>query len=103
MRTAWFRARFGDEIEEDISVERFAKLFDSIAHVPATEDWRDIAIIDSDDWCITFTPDVIAFENLEADAEEGEIRPVTRQLALEMAEAFLEGDLDAIRARFTGE
>lgn len=103
MRTIWFRSRYGDEIEVDIDVEHFAELFDSIKDVPASEDWRDVAIVDSEDWCITFTPDVIAFENLEADAEEGQIRPVTRKLAVEMAEAFLDGDFGAIRTRFEGD
>lgn len=39
------------------------------------------------------------FENVEADEEEGEIRPVTRVLAFSIADAFIRGDFATIRAR----
>ena len=95
------RDRYGHEIESNPTLEHFAELYDSIAGVPSDEDWRDVSISDSENWCVTVTPDVIAFENVEADEEEGEIRPVTRQLALSVADDFIRGDFAAIRARLS--
>lgn len=42
------------------------------------------------------------FGNLEAEEpDEGEIRPITRALALSVAEDFINGDFAAIRARLS--
>lgn len=97
-----FMDRYGHHIESDLTLERFAQLYDSVAETGPDEDWRNVAITDSDDWNVDFSLDVITFDNLEAEEPEGEIRrPVTRELALRVAEEFINADFTAIRARLT--
>lgn len=100
-RQVWFHDRYGHEITSNLTLEHFAELYDSIAGTGPDEDWRDVSIGDSDEWSVTVTPDRIIFENVEAGSEEARSSPVTRDLALAIADAFLRGDFATIRARLT--
>ena len=97
----WFTDRYGAEEESDITVDHFSRLLTTISSEDGDDEHRSISITDEHEWNLEFYPDGrVLFENVGPDGgEEGELRDLPRQELLTIADDFLRGDFDGLRAR----
>lgn len=99
MRSVWFTDRYGAEIEEDITLEHLAALLSTIAVPDGDDEHRSISVSDSDEWNLEFYPDRVLFENVDEDGEEvGNLRGLSEDERLVLADEFIRGDFVALRA-----
>ena len=86
----------GAQIHDDVTVERFALLLDSIN--PEEQEHTVVSLEDSDAWYLEYNPDYLAFGSAE-DGDPVVLKKVDRDEVLRLAAEFISGDFDAIRAR----
>ena len=96
-REVWLTDRWGVQWEDDVSVERFAELFDDLD--VDDDEHSVVAINDEHEWYVEFSLTTVTFGNAEADADEGTVAPADRDDALAIAAEFLGGDLELLRRR----
>jgi hypothetical protein len=98
VRTVRLTDRYGASITgAAATIERFAALLDALAAGDRDEEHGTVSMSDSDEWNLAFSAGGVTFENLEGDVV-GELRGLTREQRLSIADQFSRGDLDAVRA-----
>ncbi|PVE69274.1 hypothetical protein DC432_11340 [Microbacterium testaceum] len=100
MRWVSFTDRYGAQDRDDIALDRLAELLATIAVFDGDDEHRSISVSDSDAWNLEFYPDWLLFENVEVGGGEvGRLRGLSDKERLEIADEFIRGDFDALRAR----
>jgi hypothetical protein len=100
MRWVSFTDRYGAEEHDDITLDRLAELLATIAVHDGDDEHRSISVSDSDAWNLEFYPDWLLFENVEVGGREvGRLRGLSDKERLDIADEFIRGDFEALRAR----
>jgi len=99
MRELWFMDRYGDEIEENITVEAIGHLLRTIAVPDGDDEHRAIAVCDSDGWNLEYYPDSVRFDNVQTPEEVGWLRGLNHQERIALADELIHGDFNALRSR----
>lgn len=97
-RQIWFTDRYGITLEDDTTLEVFAALFDALADNEADVEHSVVAIDDSNGWNVEFSIDKAFLGEVERGGEElGELPLASREQALAIAQAFIDGDFATLR------
>jgi len=100
MRWVSFTDRYGAEEHDDITLDRLAELLATIAVYDADDEHRSISASDSDARNLEFYPDWLLFENVEVGGSKvGRLRGLSDKERLDIADEFIRGDFEALRAR----
>lgn len=89
--------RWGVQWDDDITLQRFAELFDELD--ADDEEHCVVDINDEHEWYVEFSTTTVAFGNAEASSEVGTLRLADRAEALAIAAEFLSGDFETLRQR----
>lgn len=89
--------RWGVEIDEEVTLDRFAALYDDL---DAEDDEHCVVdICDEKEWYVEFSLTTVAFGNAEAGGDVGSLPLADRSSAITVAAEFLSGDFEALRLR----
>lgn len=98
MRAVWLVDRNGASITDDVSVERFDALVDTL--VGDDVEHASISLSDEDGWNLEVYAHAISFENVEPGGDVvGTIRGGDRAMLRAICQEFLVGDVAALRER----
>lgn len=98
-RRVWLVDRNGASIEDDVSLERFDALVETIQSDDDPEH-ASISLSDQDGWNVEVYRQTVLFENVEpGGGEVGTIHGASREELRDIAREFLDGDFEALQSR----
>ena len=98
-RHVWFTDRYGAGGDDDVSLARFSQLLDTIKEDDGDNEHRSISVSDENEWNLEFYPGSVLFENVGEDGGEvGTLFGLSDSDLLSLAQQFIDGHLEAVRA-----
>ncbi|MCY1718464.1 hypothetical protein OVA26_16130 [Microbacterium sp. SL62] len=98
MRDLWFMDRYGDEIEEGITVQAAADLLRTIENADGDEEHRAVTVCDSDGWSLEYYPESVRFDNVHTPEKIGRLRGLSHDQRVALAEELIRGDFATLRS-----
>lgn len=98
MRDLWFMDRYGDEIEEGITVQAADALLRTIEDPDGDEEHRAVTVCDSDGWSLEYYPDSVRFDNVHTPEKIGRMRGLSHDERVALAGELIRGDFVALQS-----